>query len=62
MAAYCVVLLAASPCDQDPATRCVMDVLGPFPDRQAAEQAEVPAWATPHFMRLTDPADWAGGS
>jgi hypothetical protein len=52
-----VVLLMASRCPEDETARCVMDVIGPLPDRDAAaaEAAKWPPWTTPHLMALRGP-------
>jgi hypothetical protein len=54
---YTVVLLMASRCPEDPETRCIMNVYGPFPSHEAAAAyAETcPQWALPHIIRLENP-------
>lgn len=54
---WCVVLLTGSACDEDPKTRCIMNVIGPL-DSQPEAEAEAerwPAWTTPHMMLLMTP-------
>jgi hypothetical protein len=53
-----VVLFTASHCDEDPRTRCVMDVIGPMTRNEAESLAlGQPEWQLPHVMRLHEPAD-----
>jgi hypothetical protein len=53
--AYCAVLFMSEECTEHPGRRCcVMDVQGPFPNRDAAKDAagHWPGWATPHVSRV----------
>ena len=61
MTPYVIVTLGGECPESDTPSRCVMDVIGPFNTRSDAgrfAEANLPAWAIPHFMRLQSPEQY----
>lgn len=57
-----VVTMTTDACQQDPSTRCIMDVIGPFESHEDAhvEQRRVPLGLNPHLIIGMSPQEWKG--